>query len=455
MPAKSLLVSALAAVAFAADENDRVFSVPDMATFDTYPLYSGYLQAQPDKFLHYMFVESQSNPATDNLIIWFNGGPGCSSMLGFAQEHGPYQMMSGTNYWQINNWSWNREANMLYIEAPAGVGYSYCTDLNACNSYSDQTTATDNLNAVLDFFTKFPEFGTNDLYISGESYAGIYVPWLTQAIDDYNTANAADDTVFKPNLRGFMVGNGVTNYDYDCTPAYVEMGYWHSLYSTAIYDQMKANNCNYGGFSPVYDSTCADLLDQFNTLTQDVNVYDIFGICYGLGPYPQLYNGEHGFTASDYTPFLKGSLSLPPCTFGTPIEAYFNRQDVKDALHISPDAPEWKLCSTRVGLEYQSDSRGSQFIYEALLGKYRMLHYSGDIDGAVPTIGTQNWIASLGWPVVSYWNSYLVDGQVGGYWESYQGDFTFGTVHGAGHMAPQFKPPQTYYLIFNWINGTL
>jgi len=253
---KSLVVSALAAVAFAADEADRVTSIPDMATFDTYALYSGYLEAATDKMLHYMFVESQSNPSTDPLIIWFNGGPGCSSMLGFAQEHGPYQMMSGTDYWQINPYSWNLEANMLYIEAPAGVGYSYCTDAIACNSYSDQQTADDNLNAVLDFFTKFPEFGSNDLYISGESYAGIYVPWLTQSIDTYNTNNAGDDTVFKPNLKGFMVGNGVTNYDYDCTPAYVEMGYWHSLYSTDIYDQMAANNCNYGGFNPVYDSTC-------------------------------------------------------------------------------------------------------------------------------------------------------------------------------------------------------
>jgi hypothetical protein len=53
-----------------------------------------------------------------------------------------------------------------------------------------------------------------------------------------------------------MVGNGVTNYDYDCTPAYVEMGFWHSLYSSDIYLEMQANKCNYGGFRPVIDSKC-------------------------------------------------------------------------------------------------------------------------------------------------------------------------------------------------------
>ena len=47
-------------------------------------------------------------------------------MLGFAQEHGPFVIDSGTNYWHQNFYSWNTEANMLYIEAPAGVGYSIC-----------------------------------------------------------------------------------------------------------------------------------------------------------------------------------------------------------------------------------------------------------------------------------------------------------------------------------------
>jgi len=69
-----------------------------------------------------------------------------------------------------------------------------------------------------------------------------------------------------------------------------------------------------------------------------------------------------------------------------------------------------------------------------------MLFYSGDTDGAVPTYGSMQWIAELNWDIVTPWYAYMVDGQVGGYVEEYDG-LTFGTVHGAGHMAPQFKRP--------------
>ena len=87
---------------------------------------------------------------------------------------------------------------------------------------------------MLRWYEKFPEFREHDLYISGESYAGIYVPFLANSIDLYNDEHKDDVDVFKPNLRGFMVGNGVTNYDYDCSPAYVDMGYYHSLYSDEL-----------------------------------------------------------------------------------------------------------------------------------------------------------------------------------------------------------------------------
>jgi carboxypeptidase C (cathepsin A) len=453
----SLLAFALAGLAYAAPEEDRVLEVPGMAVFDNFGFYSGYLPI-PDtgKSLHYLFAESQSNPSTDPLIIWFNGGPGCSSMLGWAQEHGPYVMDSGTDFWRKNDYSWNNEANVIYIESPAGVGYSFCSTLKEC-SFTDEKSSLDNLTAVLAWFEKFPEFKGHDLYISGESYAGIYVPYLSYQIDLYNTAHAADDTVFKPNLQGFMVGNGVTNWNYDTNNAYVEMAFFHSLYDTTLYQQFKDNNCNFGGaYLSQATPACLTLFSQFQSYTADVNVYDIFGICYGPEPHPQMYNSapRKSYSSNDYTPWLKNPASnvLPPCTWGSSLYEYLNAAATRDALHIPAELGEWELCTNKI--HYKIDSAGSQWIYEALAGKYRMLHYSGDTDGAVPTLGTQNWIASLGWNTTEAWRPYFWNGQVGGYLEAYEGDLTFGTIHGAGHMAPQFKPPQTYHLIFNWLNQT-
>jgi carboxypeptidase C (cathepsin A) len=148
-------------------------------------MYSGYLPVLgTTKNLHYIYLDSQSDPINDPLVVWYNGGPGCSSMLGLVQEHGPYIMDNGGNSFHWNDYSWNREANMLYIEAPAGVGYSYCIDPRDCEQFDDNNSAEDNLNALLYFFEyKFPERKKNDLYISGESYAGIYVPYLVNQLD--------------------------------------------------------------------------------------------------------------------------------------------------------------------------------------------------------------------------------------------------------------------------------
>lgn len=67
---------------------------------------------------------------------------------------------------------------------------------------------------------------SNDLYLAGESYAGIYVPKLAQRIDNYLSNPTG---TYLPKLKGIIVGNGVTNWKYDGTPAYVEMAYWHGL----------------------------------------------------------------------------------------------------------------------------------------------------------------------------------------------------------------------------------
>lgn len=240
---KVLALLGLAALASAAPAAEKVDYLPQMGNF-TYGVYSGYLPINgTSKSLHYFFLESQSNPSTDPLLVWYSGGPGCSSMLAFAVEHGAYVVLNGEYEFSKNDFSWNKEANIIYIESPAGVGYSTCDQAKGDCTFDDDITADDNLVSILNWFDKFPEFKTNDFYITGESYSGIYVPYTTLAIHKHNEKYANDDSVFKPNLKGFMVGNGVTNWKYDTNPAFVEMAYWHNLYDTQTYNAIKENHC--------------------------------------------------------------------------------------------------------------------------------------------------------------------------------------------------------------------
>jgi len=125
------------------------------------------------------------------------------------------------------------------------------------------------------------------------------------------------------------------------------MAYWHSLYNDELYEAFKANECDFSGTMMQKTSDkCMDLFMDFENLVADVNIYDIFGICYGPYPHPQMYGttAPKTYTARDYTPFLSRPpkkehhlAMLPPCTFGNPITDYFNRDDVRKALHVPSD----------------------------------------------------------------------------------------------------------------------
>lgn len=134
-----------------------------------------------------------------------------------------------------NIYSWNKEATVIYFDSPASVGYSICEVPAECN-FNDDNTADDNLNALITLMTtKFEGLQGNDLYISGESYAGIYVPKLVKKIDDYNTAKSGP---YLPNLKGFIVGNPVTDHSVDGKPMQFEMAYWYGLIDDALYNNV-------------------------------------------------------------------------------------------------------------------------------------------------------------------------------------------------------------------------
>lgn len=80
----------------------------------------GYLNFTHGAF-HYIFFESQYDPDNDPLVLWLNGGPGCSSLIGMVYENGPFVFEPNTTDFKINQFAWNKKANLLYISSPQGV----------------------------------------------------------------------------------------------------------------------------------------------------------------------------------------------------------------------------------------------------------------------------------------------------------------------------------------------
>jgi carboxypeptidase C (cathepsin A) len=87
------------------------------------PSVPGYLDITKSKHYHYWFVESENEPGKDPIVLWLNGGPGCSSLDGFLYEHGPFRMNDTTSPPTLYkfDYSWAKQANMIYLESPVGL----------------------------------------------------------------------------------------------------------------------------------------------------------------------------------------------------------------------------------------------------------------------------------------------------------------------------------------------
>lgn len=148
---------------------------------------------------------------------------------------------------------------MLYIESPAGVGYSIAGDPED-EIHTDLSQSEDALAALKDFYEKFPTLKTNDLFISGESYAGIYVPYLAYQIyqDNLIKSMRKQPTI---NIKGIIVGNGATDFTVDVSPSYPDVIFNFQLIPKSLYDTFKKNKCHFSFNGVLPESTeevCTD-----------------------------------------------------------------------------------------------------------------------------------------------------------------------------------------------------
>lgn len=277
------LVAAYAAASSAA--TDEVTSLPGWSGALPSKHYSGYLPVRGNtSHVHYYLQLSEGDPAKDPITLWSNGGPGCTSLKGAFEELGQlvfnrdsvsiYDKPSAVPKLFYNPLGWTRISTMLYLEHPTGVGFSYCDAClhNAtckCQA-TDTTDSEDNYDALIAFFERFPQFKKNDFYITGESYAGIYIPMTMGQIMKRGGID---------NLKGAAIGNGCTGTDPnrkygDRAPYLADLYYGNGLFSKKLYTKLQA-----GCKGDWKSAACRKLTDQMNAEVGPHNFYNLQDFC--------------------------------------------------------------------------------------------------------------------------------------------------------------------------------
>ncbi|ESR48077.1 hypothetical protein CICLE_v10003343mg, partial [Citrus x clementina] len=185
-------------------DKDKIESLPGQPLGVNFDQYSGYVTVDPEdgRSLFYYFVESPQNSSSKPLVLWLNGGPGCSSFGdGAMMELGPFRVNKDGKTLYQNEYAWNKDANIIFLESPAGVGFSYSNITSDYKVNGDIRTARDSYTFLVNWLERFPEYKTRDFFIAGESYAGHYIPQLAQAIL-YNNQHDNQTII---NLRGIAI----------------------------------------------------------------------------------------------------------------------------------------------------------------------------------------------------------------------------------------------------------
>ncbi|XP_057953390.1 serine carboxypeptidase 1-like [Malania oleifera] len=411
-------------------EADRILKLPGQPKGVNFNQYSGYVTVDPKagKALFYYFVESPKNSSTNPLVLWLNGGPGCSSFgYGAMMELGPFRVKKDGKTLFRNNYSWNNVANVVFLESPAGVGFSYSNTTSDYQRTGDISTAKDAYTFLVKWLQRFPQYKTRDFFIAGESYAGHYAPQLAYTIL-LNNKNAKRTII---NLKGIAIGNALID---DATHMVGILDYlWtHAMLS----DETNKGIHSYCDFTNLSISTqCGRFLGNAIDEIGDVDLHNIYATpCLNA-------SSKNRSNGSIYNP--------DPCSEHY-INSYLNIPEVQAALHANRTT--WGYCSYFTWTE--SPSTILPIIEHLMASGIRVWIYSGDIDAVVPITSSRYSINTLKLPIVSAWRPWYTNYEVGGYVVQYKG-LTLATVRGAGHMVPTDQPERALTMISSFLRGHL
>ncbi|GMY20328.1 serine carboxypeptidase-like 45 [Fagus crenata] len=445
---------------------DKIISLPGQPQV-SFQQFAGYITVdeKQQRALFYYFVEAEAQPASKPLVLWLNGGPGCSSIGGAFIEHGPFKP-SRDNLVK-NNYSWNKEANILYLESPAGVGFSYSANKSFYNFVNDDITARDSFTFLQRWFTKFPEYRDKDFFITGESYAGHYVPQLAQLIVQSNV---------KFNLKGIAIGNPLLEFAVNLNSR--DEYYWsHGLISDVVYELL-TKDCN---ASQIWRSAirgfqsraCTFVMSQLEKeLSNFIDPYNVIGdVCLSYSQtqmdmlYQPLNSRFQTFSSlhsqSDVLSQQELKEKEDVCARENTQE-YLNRKDVQKALHAQLlGFNQWSLCRSNSILRY--DLKNEEIPTIGVVGSLvksgiRALVYSGDQDAVIPFTGTRTLVnglaKELGLKTTVPYRAWFEGKQVGGWTQVYGNiQLSFASVRGASHKVPVAQPARSLVLFKAFLAG--
>lgn len=431
-------------------EADRVRDLPGQPPVN-FRQYAGYVTVEEGhgRALFYWFFEAQEKASEKPLLLWFNGGPGCSSIgYGEAEELGPFLVHKGVPELRFNEYSWNKDANLLFVESPVGVGFSYTNTSTDLQHLGDDLTANDTYMFLVCWFKRFPQFKPFDFYIAGESYAGHYVPQLAEKIFDANK-EAKENYI---NLKGFMIGNALMDDDTD-QKGMIDYAWDHAVISDQLYQSIK-KKCNFS-IDNNNDSCNVEMARYFQVykIIDMFNLYVPTCVSDNSTKISTMIEGIAPKLFSKYREWHQKPSGYDPCV-GSYTELYFNRPDVQEALHanVTKIGYKWSHCS--YGIHHWSDAPTSTLpiIRKLINGGLRVWVYSGDTDGRIPVTSTRLTLNKLGLNTIQEWKPWYNKKQVGGWTIIYDG-LTFVTVRGAGHQVPTFAPRQAQQIEAHFLAG--
>ncbi|KAJ3012343.1 hypothetical protein HKX48_006329 [Thoreauomyces humboldtii] len=411
--------------------------------------YAGYVDVKggsDDKHFFFWFFESRRSPAKDPLVLWLNGGPGCSSLTGLLMELGPCQVNPGGENTTINKYSWNNEANLVFLDQPINVGFSY-TDGDGVSNTMD---AANDVYAFLQLFlSKYDKYADLDFHVTGESYAGHYVPAIAAKIITENDAlEATSSKNAEIKLKGIAIGNGLTD-------PYVQYAYYADMAADTKYGPILDESDIEGMRSKL--GTCQNLISS----------------CYKWKTPFTCVPGAIYCNNAMISPFQKTGLNIydirKKCSPDNPlcydilndIEAYLNTAEVQKTLNVDR---KYEGCKMDINQKFMFAGDWSLPFVRAIppiLAKgIQVLIYAGDADFICNWIGNKAWTMELEWDGSEgfqsakdiTWTSKLT-GQPAGELRHFE-NLSFLRLYEAGHMVPYDQPEHSSEMINKFLAHT-